>query len=514
VRRLRAASALALALASCGPGEDAPEPVGLHAAPKGALVLSSGTIRSPDGETLHAQLLISPVLDEPDGAPTLSAQAAALAQTWGEPRCSKQDDQTVWSWEGDNSSWELRVRGWPFLSDRDDEISVNGDSGFELLAQIDGEPTRIAAQCRDSSQGTELEGAVLGWEASSADLKRELAGLLPVISAHLGLEADHRIEQAVQEKGVRAGLGQITKLTSSFARLQGYETLLREADEPSRSELTALLRQAATDLPADQDMRTLLLEIGEFTFDDHGIAAPLLAAASTIEDDAIEADVLGTMLNLSDKVSSAVLAKVLHTAADDIEDDEQLIHVLDEASFWSASSTTARAAWLEALDTIEADAPRAAAVESVLSIGDASTAECLMVLPTAAKIRDEPLRAKTLRSVHIDELSAADVADAYVEALQALHDLDELAATLTDLLKRDRSPARLTLRWLAVAQPLAKDPRLAGLLAAVPKAHLADPAVKGLYQSLAESLDSAQQRQQALDRLKPDPPTTKPSAPR
>ena len=80
---------------------------------------------------------------------------------------------------------------------------------------------------------------------------------------------------------MRRALDEISRLTSSFARLDGYGTLLYEMDEPSTADVARLLRHAAANLAADADMHELLLEVADLSLDQRSLVDPILAAAAT-----------------------------------------------------------------------------------------------------------------------------------------------------------------------------------------------------------------------------------------
>jgi len=442
--------------------------------------------------------------DEPH-APALTPEARALAATWSEPQRERGDGVETWTWQGGGETWELRLTGTLFLSDDDRTVlGSNRPSELRLVrAGPHGETLLRAAGPGD--QQVQFAGTVEGRPADADETRRLLAELLPPIVAHTGLAADHRIEVAAAEHGVREALEQVAALTSSTALLDGYETLLRELDEPSPADVGRVLRHAAIHLTDDYAMHELLLEVADLSLDQRGLVSQILEAAATMEDDELLCDVLSSLLDRSDEASDATVARVLRLATTCAGSDAPMATVLQDAAFFGLGSKAARLAWIDALATIGTDGPLDSAIEAVLGGGESPPEVCLAAVLATRRIATESLRSQALSAATLEDLADAQVAGAYVDAVSGLQDASVRAGLLVSLLRQSRNAPDFTSRWLALAHGLPPDESLASVLRAVPDERLADPDVATPYRTLAGSLASEDERARLLARLPATP---------
>jgi hypothetical protein len=520
--------ALALA-AACSP-EDEPrratelapqpspaEPLAAPATAPAAVPASTGAA----GDAVSFTIVLSDLVgdydpDDEPSRPPLARRALALLDTWTEPLELERDGVTSWTWQDSTGGWELRVRGLPTVSDDDATIEwVSENEAFTLEVPDEEGESFITATCMSDGHAPQLAGSLHGRPALPEALAEELAALLPAVVAYTGLVADHRIEVAVMDGGLRAGLKEVARLTSSTAAIEGYRTLMRESDEPTHGELAALLRQAARQLDGDGAMHELIGTVLDVSFDDRAVAVPLLDAAATIQDDDLLAALLERLLDVSDTIAPSTLAKVLRTATAGIARDEPMALVLEAATWHAMANEGVRAEWNAALATVDADAPYAQLVGSVLAFGnDVLPEQSLYVLASLAQqVETESLRAQALAEVHTSAFDDARVADAYLAALANFEDANVLTDLLVGLLQRHDVTPTLSARWLAAATSLPRDDRLSSVLRAVARKHLSDVSVKERFLALATTLASRDDRTELL-RLPPADPPAPTDAPR
>jgi hypothetical protein len=165
-----------------------------------------------------------------------------------------------------------------------------------------------------------------------AQLAAALAELLPAVIAHVGLDVG-RLELPLVERDLEAALAGVDPLTSSAARFEAYEVIVDELDRPTHHQIELLLHHAATHLPGDTVMHQLLTELMDLSFDDRLVVPAILEAASTIQADAVQVDVLRVMLDHSDGPSEETVAAVLRSAAKTVQSDRAMAALLEDYAF-------------------------------------------------------------------------------------------------------------------------------------------------------------------------------------
>jgi len=123
-----------------------------------------------------------------------------------------------------------------------------------------------------------------------------------------GFDAEKRVQQILQRRGVAGVLAEISLISSDYAQRHYYEALIKQSNLDA-SALRDLLRQAARDISSDYEKAQLLTGVAPLLIGKDAAIQPFFDAVATIKSDYERSRVLKTIMK-QDAASSAVLVLV------------------------------------------------------------------------------------------------------------------------------------------------------------------------------------------------------------
>jgi beta-lactamase regulating signal transducer with metallopeptidase domain len=428
-------------------------------------------------------------------APSAPPAPAAPAAPVGTQSISHQvnDSTGNWVWSHNGEKIEVKYSGKFEFTDDDADVRDMSPGGY--LKVSDGAWLgRHSVEIRERNGQLERRYYV---NASERPFEPEgrawLQQNLPKFIRNTGIAAPTRVARYLKSGGVNAVLGEIGRISGSYAKGLYYRELFKQATL-SPDQYRQIMAQASTEMrSSDYELAQLLIAVADKLPNDDSSRQAYFNAAASIKSDYELRRVYSAMLKRG-AVSSQVLSGILDHSST-IESDYELSELLRQVLSQQALDDRNRAAFFRVVGSIESSYERHRVLSAVISNDRPSDAALVeAALQQASTIDSDYESASFLLEVLRQNGVEGSARAPFFKAVNALSSGYERGRVLQAVVKKTDVSAE-TLREVLRAATAMSGYELSQVLQTVARNHAITGALRDAYMDAADKLSGYEQNQ-------------------